>query len=81
MSEQTYARIVQAVILVVFVLGTLYADPAAPAFAQLSAKHDDRHISDCARHAGIAQARCYNCMIVNVIHMNFPLDFEICRMA
>lgn len=53
MSEQTYTRIVQAVIFVVFLIGTLYADPVAPTFAQPPAKHDDRHIPDCATLAGV----------------------------
>lgn len=59
MSEQTYTRIAQAVILVVFVLGTLYADPAASASTggQPSAKRDERHFADCATLAGIARAR------------------------
>lgn len=60
MSEQAYTRIVQAVILIVFVLGTLYADPAASAstLGQPPAKRDNLHSAECATLAGIANTRC-----------------------
>ena len=58
MSEHTYTRIVQAVVLVVFVLGLIYTSPFAPASAQVPAKRDDGHVSDCTRLPGIARARC-----------------------
>lgn len=57
MSEQTYTRIVQIVVLLLLVLGLIYAGPFAPASAQAPAR-DDRHVSDCATLAGIAKARC-----------------------
>lgn len=57
MSEQTYTCIVQIVVLLLLVLGLIYAGPFAPASAQAPAR-DDRHVSDCATLAGIAKARC-----------------------
>lgn len=58
MSEQTYTRIVQIIVLLLFVLGLIYADPFPPASAQAPAKRDDRYVSDCTTLAGISKARC-----------------------
>ncbi len=58
MSEQTYTRIVKIIVLLVFVLGLIYADPFPPASAQAPAKRDDRYVFDCTTLAGISKARC-----------------------
>lgn len=58
MSEQTYTRIVVTVVLILFLLGLIYAEPFATARAQTQAKRDERHFPDCATLAGIARARC-----------------------
>lgn len=54
MSEQTYTRIVQIVVILLFVLGLIYAGPFAPASAQAGAGDTvlvKRHDHDARRNA------------------------------
>jgi hypothetical protein len=49
MSEQTYTRIVVTIVLMLFLLGLIYAEPFAPAHTYVQVNRDDGHVWDCVR--------------------------------